>query len=223
MCLPVKAQFYNGTQTTFGKNRVQYIDFLWNFYRFEHYDTYFYLGGQELASYVGQTAEHELIDLQKSLDYKLDGRLQFMIYNKLSDLKQSNIGLETDEQFNIGGQTKIIGNKIFLYYPGNHEAFRLQIRMAVAQILVSQIMYGGDIKDRVQNAVSLTLPDWYMDGLVSYIGTSWSVAIDNRMRDGILSKRYRKFNRLTGEDALIAGHFLNGCSIKLGGDCFLNA
>jgi hypothetical protein len=94
---PSKAQFTRGTQMTFGKNRVQYIDFLWSFYRFKNFDTYFYLGGQELALYTGRTAEEEIKDLEKIFDYRINGRFQFMIYNKLSDLRQSNIGLEGTE------------------------------------------------------------------------------------------------------------------------------
>ena len=39
--LTVDAQFYNGSTMDFGKNRVQYENFEWKFYRFEKYETYF--------------------------------------------------------------------------------------------------------------------------------------------------------------------------------------
>src|SRR6185436_12020096 len=94
------AQFYNGYQMQFGKNRVQYDQRFWSFYKWKNFDTYFYLGGQELAVFTGRTAEAELDEIEKILDYKLDGRVQFIIYNKLSDAKQSNIGLQTDETNN---------------------------------------------------------------------------------------------------------------------------
>ena len=38
---PASAQFYNGSQITFGKNRVQYTDFLWTYFRFNNYDVYY--------------------------------------------------------------------------------------------------------------------------------------------------------------------------------------
>ncbi|MFM7768812.1 MAG: hypothetical protein ACKO9S_13260, partial [Bacteroidota bacterium] len=57
VCAPfANAQFYQGYQTTFGKNRVQYQEFLWTFYRFKNFDTYFYVGGKEHARFVGQHA-----------------------------------------------------------------------------------------------------------------------------------------------------------------------
>src|SRR6185295_15233670 len=161
----------------------------------------------ELAIFTGRTAEADLEEIEKLLDYKLDGRIQFIIYNKLSDAKQSNIGLETDENANnTGGVTKIVGNKVFLYFTGDHEKLHQQIRAGIAKVLIDQIMYGGDVKDRIQNSALLALPDWYLNGLISYISRKWDVEIDNRVRDGIVSKKYLKFNHLTGIDALYAGH-----------------
>jgi len=203
------AQFYNGYQMDFGKNRVQYDDGrFWSFMKFTHFDTYFYKGGLELAGFTGRTADVELERIEKLLDYKLDGRIQFIIYNKLSEAKQTNIGLETEESVNnnIGGLTRIVGNKVFLYFDGNHENFRRQIRAGISRVLVDQIMYGGDLKDRIQNSALLTLPDWYIQGLISYISRDWDAEVDNRIRDGVVSGKYLKFNRLTGADALFAGH-----------------
>lgn len=204
------AQFYRGSQQDFGKNRVQFNDFLWTFYRFKNFDTYFYLGGQQLAEFTGKYADAEIEDIEKMFDYKTSGRLQFMIYNKLSDLKQTNIGLEDpqSEGGNIGGVTRVIGNKVLIYFDGNHEHLRQQIRAGVAKVLIEQLMYGGSIKDRLQSAVLLNLPGWYVDGLVSYISTGWTAEDDNRMRDGILSKKYRKFNRMLENEEIFAGHSL---------------
>ena len=49
---PLSAQFYNGSQLSFGKNRVQYQDQNWEYYRTEQFDVYFYPTGKELAEYV---------------------------------------------------------------------------------------------------------------------------------------------------------------------------
>lgn len=208
--MPAKivAQFYNGYSMQFGKNRVQYEDRFWSFMRFKNYDTYYYLGGLELATFAGRTAQKDLEEIEKLFDYKLDGRIQFIIYNKLGDAKQTNIGLETEEvgANNTGGITRIVGNKVFLYFTGDHNAFHRQIRAGIARVLIDQIMYGGDIKERLQNSALLSLPDWYVNGLVSYVSTPWSIEIDNRVRDGVVSKKYLKFNHLTGIDAVYAGH-----------------
>ena len=65
VCVPfVNAQFYQGYQTTFGKNRVQYQEFLWTFYRFKNFDTYFYVGGKE-KRFDRNTKEN---DMKKELE-----------------------------------------------------------------------------------------------------------------------------------------------------------
>lgn len=202
-----QAQFYRGLQTDFGKNRVQYQQFDWNFYRFEKFDTYFYLGGQDLAAFVGQTAGDEIDELEKLFDYSTSGRIEFMIYNKLSDLKQSNIGLSNEsDDYNAGGVTKIVGNKVLLYFDGDHKHFKEQLRYGVAQVIFNQLMYGGNIRDRLQSSVLLSLPEWYTQGLISYVSTGWTVQDDNRMRDGVIDGRYSKFKNFISEDQEFAGH-----------------
>jgi hypothetical protein len=207
LSLSASGQFYNGYEMQFGKNRVQYDERFWSFMKFKYFDTYYYLGGFEHASFTGRVADRDLAEIEKLFDYKLDGKIQFIIYNKLSEAKQTNIGLESDvQENNTGGVTRVVGNKVFIYFTGDHEKLHQQIREGIARVLIDQIMYGGDVKDRIQNSALLSLPDWYINGLISYVGSSWNVHIDNRVRDGIVTKKYLKFNRLSGLDAEYAGH-----------------
>ena len=55
----------------FGKNRVQYENNFWQYYRFPKFDTYFYVGGKELAAYTGEFALKKIPDLENLFDYKL--------------------------------------------------------------------------------------------------------------------------------------------------------
>ena len=112
--IPVSAQFYNGSQMSFGKNRVQYKNFQWTFYKYDQFDVYFYLGGQELALYAAKYIEENIESIEDKLDTSLDEKMQFIVYNTLTDLKQSNIGLIQDERYNTGGVTHIIGKKVFV-------------------------------------------------------------------------------------------------------------
>lgn len=202
----LQAQFYNGMQMSFGKNRVQFKEFQWTFYKYDNYDIYFYLGGKELAQYTARYMEENLEEIEDQLDTSLDDKMQFIIYNTLTDLKQSNIGLVQNESYNTGGVTHIIGKKVFLYFDGNHKNFDRQIRAGIAQTIVNQLLFGTSIGSQIKNTSLFPFPDWYMNGLVSYVSEGWSTKIDNRIKDGILSGRFDKFNQLTGEEATYAGH-----------------
>ncbi len=202
------ALYGQGTQVQFGQNRVQYKDFDWQYYEGEHFDVYFSAGGLNLGKFTAQIAEADLVQIEDLLDYKLNSKPEIIVYNTISDYNQSNFAIGAEEQYNIGGQTKIIGNKIFVYFDGNHQNLRKQVREGVGKVLINSMIFGGNLQEIVQNAVLLNLPEWFTEGLISYIGEEWNTELDNQLRDGILSGRYKKFNKLTGEDARFAGHAL---------------
>lgn len=206
--LHLKAQFYTGSQMDFGKNRVKYDNFSWTYYAYDRYDVYFYEEGKRLANYVSQEAEKQISAVEKLFDYAIDDRFEFIIYNKQSDFKQSNIGLSAGQEYNTGGVTRIAGTKIILYYEGDHAKLNEQIREGVAQIVIDQMMYGGSLRQMIKNNTLLNLPDWYLKGLNSYVASGWNSNIDNRVKDGIVNGKFKNINRLEGEDATNAGHAL---------------
>ncbi len=200
------AQFYNGSNLSFGKNRVQWNNTIWTYYRYNDFDTYFYLNGNELAIYTARYAIEQKPILERRLQSSLSQKIQFIIFNNLSDLKQSNIGLSSEQQYNIGGITHIIGTKVFLYFDGNYQHFEQQIRAGISEILLNQLMYGASIGSQIRNTTLFTLPDWYKNGLLSYVSADWNTLLDDQLRDGIQSERFKKLNRLKKEDAIVAGH-----------------
>ena len=200
------AQFYYGSQMEFGKNRIQYQSFNWTYFDFERYKVYLYEGGQEIARYVAVSMNRQLPIMEKRLDIQIDDKIEVVVYNNQNDFRQSNIGLSTEESGNIGGVTRIIGNKLFLYFNGSHADLDKQIRAALAELMVDQMMYGGRTRDIVRNSTLLTLPDWFRNGLISYISEGWNSNIDNSVMDAIHNDRFNKFNQLTGKEATLAGH-----------------
>ena len=203
----LSAQFYNGMQMNFGKNRVQYNNRYWKYYRFERFDVYSYENGTDLSLYVADFVEKELALIERFFDYDIERRMIFLTYNKLSDFRQSNIGLVSEaEEYNIGGTTKIIQNKVFLYFDGDHMNFERQIRAAIAEVLVSEMMYGKGLKDNMSSSTMINLPEWYLEGLISFVSNPWDYELENRVKDGIVSGKYSKFVNLQDDDARYAGH-----------------
>jgi len=203
----LSAQFYYGHQMSFGKSRVQYNDFYWYFFRYEKFDTYFNQQGKALANYVSDYLTEEITRVESFFDYDLDNRIIFIIYNKLTDFRQSNIGLVTGkDDYNTGGVTKIIKNKVFIYFDGDHKSFEQQISASIAEVVINEMLYGNEFRENVTNSTLIHLPDWYLKGLISYVSRKWDFEIENMVKDGILNERFDKFNQLTGNDAIQAGH-----------------
>jgi hypothetical protein len=203
-----KAQFYNGSQVPFGKNRVQYSEFLWTYFRFNNFDVYFYLNGKELAQHTADYAAKYIPEIEKKLETTLDRKTQFIVYNTYSEAKQSNIGLMSRTHYNTGGITHIIGTKVFLYFDGDLNHFDRQIRSGITRLLIENMIFGGSIGAQVKNNTLINLPSWYIDGLVSYYSRNWDTELDNKVKDGILNGKYKKFNHLIDDNAVLAGHSL---------------
>jgi len=204
----LQAQFYNGSSQEFGKNRIQYQEFFWSSLPFDRYKIHYHKGGRNLAVYTAKATERIIFELEAKFDYGLDDQIDIIVFNKLDQLRQSNMGYQRNDPNNIGGVTRIVGSKIFVYFEGDHAKLDNQIRGGIAEIMINQMMYGTSWKDMVKNSTLLNLPNWYVEGLRSYVSEPWNVNIDNRVRDGVLSGRFEKFNRLQGDDAQYAGHAL---------------
>ncbi|MFO7853357.1 MAG: hypothetical protein ACQERS_13430 [Bacteroidota bacterium] len=201
------SQFYNGLQMTFGKNRLQHYDFYWSYYRFDFFDVYFNEYGKELAQYTASVAQDKIAEIEDYFDYMLEKRLIFITYNLHGEQKQTNIGLVTgQEDYNIGGFSRTIKNKVMLYYEGKHEEYDQQIAAAITEAMINEMLYDADRRDRIPGSSQISLPDWYLKGLVNYIARDWDYETDNKVRDGILSGKYKKLNFLEYEDAAYAGH-----------------
>jgi len=81
-------QFYNGSNQEFGKNRIQYKEFQWQYYQFEKFDVYFYEGGMGLANHIASIAEKQIKEIENDLKevVKLDVELSEKI-ERISEVK----------------------------------------------------------------------------------------------------------------------------------------
>ena len=201
------SQFYNGLQMNFGKNKVQYFDYYWSFYRFDDFDCYFNEYGRDIAQFTADYASKKLEEIQDYFDYTLDKRIIFIIFNKNAEYKQSNIGLVTfeEESYNTGGFNRIINNKVMLYYESDHVAYQKQIAAAIARVIINEMLYSADLKDRISSSSVIFLPDWYLKGLTNYVAYGWDYEAENLVKDGIKSGKYKNINHLEYDDAIIAG------------------
>ncbi|MEM9546454.1 MAG: hypothetical protein AAGA77_10810 [Bacteroidota bacterium] len=194
--------------TDFGKNRVQHHDDFNNWWRYEteNFITFWYGKGRNIAEPVIQMAELDHDEIQNIMEHRTNDKLEIIVYTDISDLKQSNIGLE--ETFTSkAGKTKIVGNKMFVYFDGNHNNLRVQIREGIASVYLSAMLFGDNFQEIVQNAVLLDLPEWYKQGIISYCGRYWDFELDDELRDIFYqNEKYKDFNKLSEDYPKIAGH-----------------
>jgi hypothetical protein len=188
----------------FGKNRVQYKKFKWRYYQTKNFNVYFYDNGEELAKFIAQSAEKELPQIETAAEYSLQRRANIVLYNQYADMRQSNIGLGIEWQ-NQGG-TKLVNNKMVVYFESDHAKLRLQVRHGIAQVITENRLFGDDLGEVAGNQALLDLPKWLTDGYMDYLAENWSTDLDDELKSEILSGNYSTFTRFAFERPKIAGH-----------------
>jgi hypothetical protein len=193
------------SSVTFGKNRVQYRKLHWQYYQSENFNVYFYEQGQELAKYVLQIAEKELPEIEAAAEYSLQRRANIIVYNNYADFSKTNVGLNTDIM-NTNSTTKLVNNKLLVYYDANHYNLRIQIREGLADVITKNLFFGDDVGEVASNQALLSIPQWLTDGYVAYLGEHWNTALDDELKADILQGKYKRFSRFSFEKPLLAGH-----------------
>jgi len=208
LALYTSVLFSQSINTEFGKNRVQFTDDFknWDKYETENFVTYWYGKGKLLGKTVLQYAEIDHADIQDIMEHRMNDKIQIIVYLDVTDFKQSNIGTE-DIFGSTTGKTKIVGNKMFVYFDGDHSHLRQQIREGIARVYLNAILFGSSVTEIVQNAVLLKLPEWYKEGVVKYAAQPWDNELDDELRDILHSDdKYFDFEKISERFPEIAGH-----------------
>jgi Tol biopolymer transport system component len=189
----------------FGKNRVQYKKLVWKFHQSPNFNTYTSQGGVALGQFVAQVAEQELGAIENFVEYSLQRRANIIVYSNYEDYKSSNIGLGSDWQ-SAGGLTKLVNNKIVVYFDGNHANLKKQVKEGIAKVLSDNLLFGEDIGEFASNQALLDLPKWMLDGYVMYAAENWSVEKDDALKSAMLSGKYNTFYQFAFDKPTLAGH-----------------
>lgn len=190
---------------TFGKNRLQFKRLNWQYYQTTNFNVYFNAGGQELAKFALQVAELELTDIETAAEYSLQRRANIILYNSYNDYQQSNIGLDNDI-ITLGNTTKLVNNKMLVYFEADHGKLRRQIRRGIADVITQNLLFGDDLGEVAGNQTFLDLPQWLTNGYTAYLAEHWNTELDDELRSDMLSGEYTRFSRFSFIKPALAGH-----------------
>lgn len=199
-----QAQNYYPTQEVFGKNRIQYKPFDWQVITTQNFEVYFYEGGQQMATLAAQFAESDFDRVTEILGYSPFSRTKIFVYNSSQDIYQSNVGVNFSSEKEIKNEN-LSKSRIEIAYQGNYGNFKKEIVRSVSEVFVYDMLYGGSLKDALQNSLLLTVPEWYISGITAYISEGWSTQSDEYLRELILAKKLKRPNQVYGKEAAFVG------------------
>ncbi len=191
-------------QETFGKNRVQYKQFDWKYVSSENFDVYYYEERKKIATDALQFLELEfdrVTDLIGSSPYL---KTKVFLYNSITDLQQSNVGLN-HSKYSVSGETEFIKPYVEIAHPGNLGQFKEELIYKFSHLMLNQMMFGGSLRDMFQNAVLLNLPEWFIEGGSNYVAKGWNSEMDDYVRQLVKNKKTSKALTFTGKEGALVG------------------
>lgn len=188
----------------FGKNRIQYRSFEWLYISGENFDVYYYDGRREIATQALQYLESEFDRITDLIGYSPYYKARVFLYNSLADQRQSNVGLNRTE-YTVNGEIEFVKPYIEVSYLGTAQEFKRELLFKVSDLMVNEMMYGGNLKEIFQSALLMNLSEWFVKGASEYVAKGWTSEMDDYIREIVRTKRVNKIFKLSGKEAAIVG------------------
>lgn len=188
----------------FGRNRIQYKKFEWQYLSSENFDVYYYDNRRKVAQEAIQYLESEFDRITDLIGYPPYLKTKVFLYNSVTEKQQSNVGL-AETMFHVGGETEFIQPYVEIAHPGNLDEFKEELIYKMSDLMVNEMMFGGSLKDMFQNAVLLNLPEWFIEGASLYAAKGWSNEMDDYVRQLVVTKKVNRALRLKGPEAGLVG------------------
>jgi Tol biopolymer transport system component len=200
-CLELQAQY---TQETFGKNRLQYRQFNWQYLSGDNFDVYYYDARKAVAQNALEFLETEFDRITDLIGYPPYFKTKVFLYNSFADLRQSNVGLNR-AVFTVNGETEFIKPYVEIANVGTVQEFKEELLFKISELMVNEMMFGGSLKDIFQSSILMNLPDWFVDGAALYVAKGWSQEMDDYIRQLMCTRKAKKITKLSGKEAALAG------------------
>src|SRR5687767_3059192 len=200
----------------FGKNRIQYRSFDWYYLSGENFDVYYYDGRRAVATEALNYLESEFDRITDLIGYAPYFKTRIFLYNSLADQRQSNVGLNRSE-YNVNGEIEFIKPYIEVSHLGTAQEFKQELLFKVSDLMVNEMMYGGNLKEMFQSALLMNLTEWFVSGAAQYVSRGWTAEMDDYIREIVRTKRINKVSKFTGREAALVGQsFWNFVAEKYG-------
>ena len=201
------AQFTDGLNVEFGKNRVQYRTFEWQYFEQGMFEIYHYREGDQIAGQITRILEREAQALSPMFGRTLEGPIQVLVFKSQEEFRQSNVGIMTsqDQQTNIGGTARLVGSKMFLYGTGDRLRLERDVREGLARILFNQAMYEAQWSEALRSGNLVQVPEWMSEGAARFAARGLDAESEARILDACQTGAFRRIDQSSGLEAAVLG------------------
>lgn len=147
----------------FGRNKVQYDQFDFQYIKTEHFDIYYYQEKEDVIMDIGRMAERWYHRLSLLFDHTFDERKPIIFYADDADFQQTNvISMMIGE--GVGGVTEGLKNRIVMPVAGNYA----DTDHVLGHELVHVFQYDIAARDTARFNMQ-GIPLWFIEGMAEYL------------------------------------------------------
>ncbi|MBZ0089903.1 MAG: hypothetical protein K8H90_05955, partial [Thermoanaerobaculia bacterium] len=168
----------------FGKNKVQYREFDWQIYHSPHFDIYYYEAEKDLLEKVASVAESAYDRLSREFDFQIQEPTTLIFYATHSAFEQNNIIFNFIPE-GVGAFASPVRNRMVLPIDlPDGELFQL-VMHELTHIFQYHILFQG----KLGKGVGASPPQWFMEGMASYMAKDESTSDKMYLRDAVVNDR----------------------------------
>lgn len=185
------AQDFYPSQRAWDKTRIQHQKFAWKYLANQNFEVYFFGKNEALARTTLQILDADFQRMTNLLSYTPYQKTRIFVYPSGNELAQSNSGISYANAQEAAEENRA-KFQIEIAYQNEYQAFKLQLLKQLAQVYLHDILFGGSIKDVLQNSLLLSVPEWFTAGLAAYVATGETAQMNQYMYQVVVANKVRK-------------------------------
>lgn len=167
----------------YGKNKVLYEKFNWNYYKTEHFHVYYYTDNIQVLKNIAEMAESAYQKISQELKHPLSAPVPLIFYKTSTDFEQTNL-FQIPE--GVLGVAEPVLYRVAIQGDMTLDEIQDLIEHELTHIFEYDLLWGGPGGGIY--AVNQP-PLWIMEGFAEYNTDSWSSWSSLIVRDAVLNDR----------------------------------
>ena len=193
-----------GSQWIPENHRIQYQKFQWKFVASSNFEVYYLDKNELLAKSTLSYLEADFLRITELISYSPVQKVKIFIYPNHESWLQSNSGISLADAKDVEEQN-LAKFRVEIPFKDNVGSFKKELTKQVARVYLQDLLFGGSVKDVLQNSLLLSVSDWYVLGLSAYIASGDSPEMRRFTYQIISENKIRKLPLAKGKEAELLG------------------
>ncbi len=185
-------------------HRIQYQKFQWKFVASSNFEIYYLEKNEPMAKSTLAFLEADFVRVTELISYSPVQKVKIFIYPNHESWLQSNSGISLANAKDVE-EENLSKFRVEIAFKDNLGSFKQELTKQVARVYLQDLLYGGSVKDVLQNSLLLNVSEWYVLGMAAYIASGDSPDMRRFTYQIISENKIRKLPLARGKEAELLG------------------